>query len=118
MSGHCLLCAIARGHAGVPLLYEDELAAAFDVPEGHPNKRAPVHVLVVPKEHIPSARKLEPRHEPMLGRLVTTAARCAKEKGIDQSGYRLISSTGEDANQTVLHLHLHCLGGKKLPETS
>lgn len=116
--GHCLFCRIAASANRPPLLHEDDLVLAFDVPEGHPDRRAPVHFLVIPREHIPSGRELEPRHEGMLGRMVTTAARLARDKGIEESGYRLVSNTGPDANQTVFHLHLHCLGGTTLPPTS
>lgn len=100
-----------------PLLYEDELVLAFDIPANHPDRRAPVHFLVIPREHIPSARETEAKHEVMLGRIVTTAAKLAREKGVDESGYRLVSNTGPDANQTVFHLHVHCLGGTKLAPT-
>src|SRR6266404_5236141 len=79
-----------------------------------PVRIAPVHFLVVPKEHIPSAREAEARHEPALGRLVTVAARVAREMGVEATGYRLASNTGDDAGQTVFHLHLHCIGGRKL----
>jgi histidine triad (HIT) family protein len=110
----CLLCRIASGAAGLPFLYEDDLVVAFDIPEGQPWRQAPVHFLVIPREHIASAREAEERHEPALGRLFTAAAKVAREMGISDSGYRLAGNTGEDAGQTEFHLHLHCLGGRKL----
>lgn len=110
----CLFCRIANGETVLPLLYEDDLVVAFDIPEGQPWRQAPVHFLVVPKEHVPSAREAEARHEPALGRLVTAAAKVAREMGIAESGYRLASNTGDDAGQTEFHIHLHCLGGRKL----
>lgn len=113
----CLFCRIAASPNRPPLLYEDDLVLAFDMPADHPEKRAPVHFLVIPREHIPSARETGTEHEQTLGRLVTTAARLAREKGIEESGYRLVSNTGPDANQTVFHLHIHCLGGAKLAQT-
>lgn len=113
----CLFCRMAAGANRPPLLYEDDIVLAFDVPEGHPEKRAPVHFLVIPREHIKSPNEAEQRHEEMLGRLITTAARLAREKGIAETGYRLVSNTGPDANQTVFHLHLHCIGGTKLRAT-
>ncbi len=118
MSDVCLLCRIAKQEMRVPLLHDDDLTVAFEIPAGHPNNRAPVHLLIIPKEHVKSGRELEPRHEPMLGRLVTVAAKLAEDKGIGESGYRLLSNTGPDANQTEFHLHLHCLGGTKLPESA
>ena len=93
------------------------MVVAFDIPEGHAEKKAPVHFLVIPKEHVSSAREVEARHEPALGRMVATAARLAEERGIGESGYRLVMNTGPDANQTVFHVHLHCLGGKRLEPT-
>lgn len=114
MTNDCLLCRIAGGRAGVPLLYEDDLVVAFDIPEGQPWRQAPVHFLVIPKEHVPSANEAGERHEPALGRLFTAAAKVARELGVTESGYRLASNTGEDAGQTEFHIHLHCLGGRKL----
>jgi histidine triad (HIT) family protein len=113
----CLFCRLAASPDRPPLLYEDELVLAFDMPADHPEKRAPVHFLVIPREHIASARDAEARHEQTLGRLITVAARLAQGKGIAESGYRLVSNTGPDANQTVFHLHMHCLGGAKLAQT-
>jgi histidine triad (HIT) family protein len=110
----CLLCRIAGGRTSVPLLYEDELVVAFDIPADQTWRQAPVHFLVIPKEHIPSAREAGERHEPALGRLFTAAAKVARQMGVSESGYRLASNTGEDAGQTEFHIHLHCLGGRKL----
>jgi histidine triad (HIT) family protein len=114
----CTLCRIASRDAPVPLLHEDDLVVAFQIPVGHEANRAPVHLLIIPKEHVKSSRELEPRHEPMLGRLITVAAKLAEDKGVGESGYRLLSNTGADANQTEFHLHLHCLGGVKLPPSA
>jgi histidine triad (HIT) family protein len=113
----CLFCRIVSCAAPVARLHEDELVVAFDMPEGHPEKKAPVHFLVIPKEHVASARELEARHEAALGRMVATAAKLAEERGIGESGYRLVMNTGPDANQTVFHVHLHCLGGQRLAQT-
>lgn len=113
MSG-CVLCQIVSGELRAKVLYADDLVVCVDIPKDHPVKRAPVHFLVVPREHIASAREAEARHEPALGRLFTVAARVARDAGMEGSGYRLASNAGDDAGQTVLHLHLHCLGGRKL----
>jgi histidine triad (HIT) family protein len=113
-ASECLLCRIVHREVRAKVLYEDELVVAFDIPRSRPWRLAPVHFLVVPREHVPSAREAEATHEPALGRLVTVAARVARELGVEGSGYRLASNTGDDAGQTVFHLHLHCMGGKKL----
>ena len=110
----CLLCRIVDGKVPAKVLYEDDLVVSFDIPKDHPVRQAPVHFLVVPKEHLPSAREADARHEPALGRMVTVAARVARQMGVEPTGYRLVSNTGDDAGQTVFHLHLHCLGGRKL----
>lgn len=117
MADGCLLCRIASGALPEFHLYEDELVAAIDIPEEHQDKKAPVHFLVIPKEHIASAREAGARHEPVLGRMVTTAARLAEEMGIGESGFRLVMNTGPDAKQTVFHMHMHCLGGRALGPT-
>ncbi len=98
-------------------LHDDDLVVAFDIPEGHPEKRAPVHFIVIPKEHVASVAEAREAHEPALGRMATVAARLASGKGISESGYRLVMNTGPDANQTVFHIHMHCLGGQKLGTT-
>ena len=110
----CLFCTIAAGDSGADLLYEDDLVIAFDVPESHPDKRAPVHFLVVPRRHIRDAVALREEDAPLIARLITTATRLAKEKGVAESGFRLLTNTGPDGNQTVFHVHLHCLGGRPL----
>jgi len=117
MDGHlseCLLCQIVNREVRAKVLYHDDLVLCLDLPKNHPVRIAPVHFLVVPKEHLPSAREAEARHEPVLGRLVTVAARVAREMGVEATGYRLASNTGDDAGQTVFHLHLHCIGGRKV----
>lgn len=114
MANPCLLCRISQHEVPVPVLLEDEYVIAFDVPDGHPEKRAPVHFLVIPREHIASSNDLRGRHEPTLGRMWTVAARLAKDKGIADTGFRLVSNTGPDAHQTEFHLHLHCAGGRDL----
>ena len=114
MADECVLCQIVSHELRTRVLYEDDLVLAFNLPREHPVRIAPVHFMVVPKAHVPSARETDASTEPALGRLVTVAARVARELGIEESGYRLVSNTGRDADQTVFHLHLHCIGGRKL----
>ena len=100
----CLFCMIAEGKIPSKKLYEDEQVVAFyDI-----NPQAKVHFLVVPKKHIPSAAALTEAH------ICAVIGKLAKEQGLD-NGYRVISNVGEDAGQTVKHLHFHVLGGEKLP---
>lgn len=91
------------------IVYEDDLCLAFkDI-----NAQAPVHVLVIPKREIASLAEADEVDEPLLGHLVIVAAQVAKEQGLE-GGYRTVINCGEDGGQTVDHLHVHLLGGRKL----
>ncbi|MDO8614282.1 MAG: histidine triad nucleotide-binding protein [Dehalococcoidia bacterium] len=106
----CLFCRMVQGEVPVDKLYEDDLVVAIlDI-----NPRAPVHFMVIPKEHIPTAKDIRGEHGPLLSRIFTTACRVAKDEGVHESGYRLALNVGDDAGMTVSHLHLHCLGGRRL----
>jgi histidine triad (HIT) family protein len=76
----------------------------------------PVHFLVIPNQHVPSALYLTDDHAALAGRLFAVAAKLAREKGIADTGFRLVTNAGPDANQTVFHFHLHCIGGRKLKD--
>ena len=107
----CIFCKIAQKEIPTELLYEDEDVIAFnDIAP-----KSPVHILIVPKKHIDSVNNLEEENKELLGKLVLVAKDIAKEKGISETGYRLIFNTGRDAGQTVDHIHLHLMGGEKLP---
>jgi histidine triad (HIT) family protein len=107
----CLFCKMAAGEFPVDIVYQDDAVfAIMDI-----NPRAPKHLLVIPKDHIESARALDAAvHAPLLGRLVGAANLLAEQAGINESGYRLTFNVGEDGGQTIYHLHLHVLGGHKL----
>jgi len=109
----CIFCEIILKQRS-PLLFEDDLVYAMDIPERHPAHRAPIHFMVIPKRHITSVLELTSADAELAGRMFTVAAKLAKGKGVSDSGFRLVTNTGPDANQTVFHLHLHCVGGKKL----
>lgn len=110
MATDCLFCRMATGEIPVDKVHEDDLVfAVLDI-----NPRAPVHVLVIPKEHIPSARDLTEGHAALIARLYVSANQIANTLSIDDSGYRLTFNVGEDGGQTIYHLHLHLLGGHKL----
>jgi histidine triad (HIT) family protein len=103
----CVFCRIAAGELPSERVYEDPDVVAFrDI---HP--QAPVHVLVVPRQHLPSLSELEDQR--LAGALLGAAARVAREAGLAQ-GWRLIANTGAHGGQEVPHLHLHVLGGRPL----
>jgi histidine triad (HIT) family protein len=101
---------MASGETPTAKVYEDDLA--FSIKDIHP--RAPTHVMVIPKEHIASARDIGPEHGPLLAHLFATADRLAVDLGIAEKGYRLTFNVGDEGGQTIYHLHLHVLGGRRL----
>lgn len=105
----CIFCKIINGDIPSSKVYEDELVYAFRDIE----PAAPEHILIVPKEHICCANKLEKEHEALVGHIVLTAAKIANDLGFAEQGYRIINNCGEDAGQTVFHLHFHLLAGAK-----
>jgi histidine triad (HIT) family protein len=114
MDEECLFCAIDAGHPPLPKLYDDDLVYAIDVPESTSYHRAPVHFMVIPHKHVKNALHMTADDAALAGRLFTVAARLAHEKGVAETGFRLVTNTGPDANQTVFHFHLHCIGGRQL----
>ena len=101
---------MSLGDVPVAKVYEDdEIYAIRDI-----NPRAPVHIMIIPREHIPSAAEVTEAQATLLAHMVTTANEVAKTQGIDQSGYRLTFNVGNDGGQTIYHLHLHLLGGREL----
>jgi histidine triad (HIT) family protein len=101
---------IIEGEVDADVVYKDDLVTAFrDV-----NPQAPVHILIVPNERIPTVADVEAHHEAALGRLFTVARKLAEDEGIDEDGYRLMVNTREHGGQEVFHLHMHLLGGRPL----
>ena len=106
----CLFCKIVAGEIPARIVKRTADAVAFhDI-----DPRAPVHVLVIPTRHVPAVRDAGADGEAMLGRALRFAAEVATELGLDAGGYRIVTNTGADAGQSVDHLHLHVLGGRKL----
>ena len=106
----CLLCRMASGAMPVPMLHDDELIFAIrDI-----NPRAPVHLLIIPKEHIADAAGVGDAHAPAVARMFAVAADLARSEGLASRGYRLAFNIGEDAGMTIPHLHMHLLGGRHL----
>jgi histidine triad (HIT) family protein len=105
----CLFCKIIKGEIPSTAVYQDEFEYAFaDV-----NPKAPVHILIVPREHISSLADADEKNRELLGHMLLAAATIARDKGLDK-GYRIVVNTGDDGGQTVNHLHLHLLGGRPL----
>lgn len=103
----CLFCRIVAGEIPAQVVYEDDAVVAFrDV-----NPQAPVHVLVVPREHVPT---LTAAAADLVGRVAAAATTVAAQQGIEESGYRTVVNTGPDAQQSVPHLHFHVIGGRQL----
>lgn len=101
---------IVRGELPADVVYRDDLVTAFrDVAP-----QAPVHVLIVPNEPIPTAADVTAEDEPVLGRLFTVARRVAEEEGIAEDGYRLVVNCRDHGGQEVDHLHMHLVGGRPL----
>lgn len=108
MADACLFCRIARKEIPAKLVAETKDCVAFrDI-----NPQAPVHILVIPREHIASASDMT--DPAIVGKLTELAAELAKREGIAESGYRLVMNTNADAGQTVFHLHMHLLGGRHM----
>ncbi|HEY9450961.1 MAG TPA: histidine triad nucleotide-binding protein [Gemmatimonadaceae bacterium] len=108
MSEDCLFCRIVRGEIPATLVAEtDECVAFRDI-----DPKAPVHVLVVPRQHVSSLN--ETSDAALVGRLALLAADIAKREGIAETGYRTVINTNAGAGQTVFHIHLHLLGGRPL----
>ncbi len=106
----CLFCKISAGTIPSTVRYQDESVIAFD----DIRPAAPIHILIIPRQHIPTIDDLEPKDEPLAGKLLYTAQQIAREQGIAQTGYRLVFNVRNHGGQAVDHLHLHLIGGKQL----
>jgi histidine triad (HIT) family protein len=107
----CLFCKVVAGEIPARIVKRTADAVAFH----DADPKAPVHVLVIPTRHVPAVRNAGgPDGEALLGRLLAFSAEVASELGLDGRGYRIVTNTGPDAGQSVEHLHLHVLGGRKL----
>lgn len=107
----CIFCKIAAGEIPSKKTYEDDQILAFhDI-----NPQTPVHILVIPKNHIPSVDGVTPENSAVVAHIFETIPKIAAEAGLT-NGYRVITNCGDDACQSVKHLHFHIMGGRKLPE--
>ena len=106
----CIFCRIVRGEIPCRKIYEDdELFAFHDI---HP--AAPVHFLLIPRLHLPSLQESNDSHAALLGKMLLMAPRLAREQGLDQ-GFRTVINTGKGGGQEVFHLHMHVIGGGRIP---
>lgn len=106
----CLFCKMARGEIKPDIVHEDDEVLAFrDI-----NPQAPVHVLVVPKRHIATLDDLAGDDAVLIGKLYLTAVEIARRQGFGERGYRTVMNCNEDGGQTVFHIHLHLLAGRRM----
>ncbi|MGG1441034.1 histidine triad nucleotide-binding protein [Brevibacillus laterosporus] len=106
----CLFCKIIQGEIPSKKVYEDDDVYAFhDI-----NPIAPVHILVIPKKHISSVMGLDESDKERIGSLHLAIQKVAKEAGLDENGFRVVTNTGKHGQQTVFHLHYHIIGGRQL----
>lgn len=106
----CLFCKIVAGEIGSSLVYEDDRLIAFD----DISPQAPMHVLVVPREHIATVNDLTDQHNDLVGEMIRRGAAIAAERGHADAGFRSVFNCQAAAGQTVFHIHLHVLGGRRL----
>jgi histidine triad (HIT) family protein len=106
----CLFCRIVAGTIPAKFVYQDEQVVAFE----DINPQAPVHVLVIPRRHIASIADFTQAEAGLLVQITQVCAKIARDKGIADSGYRVVTNVGSAAGQSVFHVHLHVLGGRRL----
>lgn len=110
MTEETIFSKIIRHEIPAKIVYQDEWVTAFEDIE----PQAPTHILIIPNKVIPTLNDVTENDGKVLGKLILTASKIAKEKGIAKSGYRLIMNCNEDAGQQVFHIHMHLVGGQNL----
>ena len=110
MNDACIFCRIAKGEIPARVAHgDDDILAFHDI-----DPRSPVHVLIIPRRHIPSVDQLETGDADIVGHMFMVAGALARELGVAGSGYRLVVNSGADAGQSVDHIHMHLLGGRPM----
>jgi histidine triad (HIT) family protein len=104
----CIFCGIAQGKEPATIVHQDDTVVAFE----DLRPQAPTHVLIIPREHVASVDALDDARADLAGKLLLAARDIARQCGLERSGYRVVTNVGRSAGQTVLHLHLHLLGGR------
>jgi histidine triad (HIT) family protein len=110
MVDDCLFCQIIEGEVDTDLVYEDEKVVAFEDIDA----QAPVHLLIVPKKHIATLLELKGNDFSLIGHVYSVANKLARENGIAEDGFRVVSNCNEQGGQTVFHIHFHLLGGRNM----
>ncbi|HOO11728.1 MAG TPA: histidine triad nucleotide-binding protein [Bacillota bacterium] len=106
----CIFCKIASGDIPGDIVYQDDrVIAVNDI-----DPKAPVHILIMPKTHIPSLNEIDESNKDILAHILTVAANLAKTKGVAEKGYRVVNNCGVQGGQSVEHIHFHLLGGRSL----
>jgi len=106
----CIFCQIAAGERSATMVYQDDVVVAFR----DTNPQAPTHILIVPREHITGPSDLDETHALVAGHMLVVAAQIAREQGLAADGYRLVLNQGQHGGQSIFHLHLHLLGGRRM----
>jgi histidine triad (HIT) family protein len=106
----CIFCKIINKQIPATIIYEDDFVIAFD----DIAPKAPIHKIIIPREHIKTINDLEPKHNELIGHMMQVAKKLAKQYGIEESGYRVLTNCNRDGGQMVFHLHMHLLGGRSL----
>lgn len=106
---NCIFCKIIARNIPSKIVYEDDFAVAFE----DVNPQAPVHILVVPRKHLSEIHSMTEADREVVGHLFLTAKQVAENKGLDAKGYRMVINNGAGAGQTVFHVHLHILSGRR-----
>jgi histidine triad (HIT) family protein len=104
----CLFCKIVEKEIPARIVHEDDRILAFE----DIDPQAPTHLLLIPKKHIPTLNDLTPTDEELMGKLFTTAAKLARERGVADRGWRAVVNVNRDAHQLVFHVHLHLMAGR------
>jgi histidine triad (HIT) family protein len=108
----CIFCKIVRGEIPCNKIYEDQQVLAFD--DIHP--MAPVHVIVIPKDHLPTLMDVAAEKMKTMDAMVAAAQTVARLKGVDQKGFRVVFNCNQEGGQIIYHLHMHVLGGRQLED--
>ncbi|MBF0318132.1 MAG: histidine triad nucleotide-binding protein [Nitrospirae bacterium] len=106
----CIFCKVANKEIRATVVYEDDQTVAFE----DLNPQAPVHVLIIPRKHIPTILDMTTEDTALVGHMFEVAGRIARDRGVDQRGFRMVINCNAEAGQSVYHIHLHVIGGRAM----